>query len=346
MIRSFVSLVSVLAALLTAAAAAGAAPASAPAPRVWQAFPALITLVIENTDADGGATVHARTAPDSAGQGTVVTFDPRTGSWSRPVTEPAGEPAPRLDQVLVFAGGLFDQLAGKTSVELGSGFTLALRDSGYALLENGEDRGWPVVTEDDVERWGRELRLGLPREFPEDRLMQLLSTGRLRNVPGPAVVTADALWFGLAGGFSGGDGQLGGVVVYDRKDRTFHVLRHKFMVDASVTRLLVSGDDVWIGTGRFGPTSLEGLRGLVLHRPKKREWRQFVPDNSRIAGDLVYDLATDGRMVWATTNLGVSRYDSTKRLWSSWFWHRSKTGPGYELTDTLPGAFGEEIIRE
>jgi hypothetical protein len=159
------------------------------------------------------------------------------------------------------------------------------------------------------------------------------------------VVTDEALWFGLAGGFSGGDGQLGGVVVYDRRSRAFHVLRHKFMVDTSVTRLLVAGDDVWIGTGRFGATSIEGLRGLVLHRPKKREWRQFVPDNSRIAGDLVFDLATDGRVLWATTNLGVSRYDTARRLWSSWYWHRNHADDGWELTESLPGDVAEELIR-
>ena len=151
-------------------------------------------------------------------------------------------------------------------------------------------------------------------------------------MPGPAVVTENGVWFGLAGGFSGGDGQFGGLVVYDRRDRTFHVLRHKYMVDAAVTRLLIVGDDVWMGTGRFGPVSIDGLRGVVLFRPNKREWRQFAPDNSRISGDLVFDLATDGRMLWATTNQGVSRYDRMRRLWTSWYWHPAKDGKGFELT--------------
>ena len=340
MIRFLASTVSVLTLLLTPA---GAAPA---ADRAGQALPNLIALDLGMVDADGGATVRAHTGADSSGRVTAVSFDPRTNAWTRPATAPSAVgPTTRRDQVLVFEGGLFDQFPGRATIELGQGFTLAKRDSGYALVENGEDRGWPAVTEAEVERWGREVRLGLPREFPEDRLMQLLSTGRLKNVPGPAVVTADMIWFGLAGGFSGGDGQLGGVVGYDRKHRTFRVHRHKFMVDASVTRLLVVDDAVWIGTGRFGPTRLEGLRGLVLYRPKKAEWRQFAPVNSRISGDLIYDLAVDGRMIWATTNQGVSRYDTTRRLWTSWYWHAVAGEDDFELKETLPGDIAEELIR-
>lgn len=340
MIRSLASTVSVLALLLAQPGAVSAADGEGPA------VPALLGLDLENVDGVAGATVNAHTGADSSGRAMSVSFDPRTGTWTRPAIGPiAAPPSGRLDQVLVFAGGLFDQFAGRTTIELGEGFALAKRDSGYALLENGEDRGWPAVTEAEVERWGREVRLGLPREFPEDRLLQLLSTGRLHNVPGPTIVTDDALWFGLAGGFTGGDGQLGGVVSYDRTSHTFRVHRHKFMVDASVTRLLVLDDALWIGTGRFGPTRLEGLRGVVLYRPKKREWRQFSPDNSRISGDLIYDLAGDGRMVWATTNQGVSRYDTTRRLWTSWYWHAVGGDGGFELTQALPGDVAEEQAR-
>jgi hypothetical protein len=325
--------------------ASGSSPAIS---REWQSFPALTTIDLGAVGADGGASVAAHTAADSSGRLTRVAFDPRSGTWTRPAADStAAAPAPvasRLDQVLVFQGGLFDQFAGRDAIDLGSGFSLAKRDSGYALLENGEERGWPAVTEDEVDRWGREVRLGLPREFPEDRLMQLFTTGRLQNVPGPVVVTDGALWFGLVGGFSGGDGQLGGIALYDRAQRTFRVFRHKFMVDASVTRLLVSGDDVWIGTGRYGPTRLEGMRGLVLYRPKKREWRQFAPDNSRISGDLIYDLAVAGSSIWATTNQGVSRYDATRRLWTSWYWHAAADG-GFTLKETLPGDLAEELIR-
>ena len=343
MIRWFAPLVPILATLLVACAPA---PAQG---RDWRPFPPLTTLQIGAPDGAGIVAVSALTASDTLGHVTVVTFDRSRNAWARPAVASAAataaESAPRLDQVIVFEGGLFDQYAGKTSVDLGQGFTLAKRDTGYALLENGEDRGWPAVTEDEVERWGDEVRLGLPREFPEDRVMQLFSTGRLRNVPGPAVVTDDAVWFGLVGGFSGGDGQLGGVAVYDRAHHTFRVLRHKFMVDAAVTRLLVAGDDVWIGTGRYGPIQLEGMRGLVLLRPKRREWRQFSPDNSRISGHLIFDLALDNGTLWATTNQGVSRYDTSRRLWTSWYWHPAPDGSGFELTDKLPGDLAEELIR-
>ena len=51
----------------------------------------------------------------------------------------------------------------------------------------------------------------------------------------------------------------------------------------------------------------------------------------------MFDLAVDGRNLWATTNQGVSRYDTTRRLWTSWYWHPVAGGQGYELTETLPG---------
>jgi hypothetical protein len=320
-------------ALLLALLAARPAPA---ADREWQEFPQLGTLAIE----DG--VVRARTGPDSTGHLQVVTYDARTNRWSRPVSEPPRMTAgfarerPRLDQVLVFNGGLFDQFAPEDRIELGDGFVLARSDTGYALIEGGVDRGWPIVSEEELDKWGKEVRLGLPRDYPEDQLRALLAQGRLKNVPGPFARVGGVLWFGLAGGFAGSEGQFGGLVAYDIAEKAFRVVRHKFIADVAVTRLLPVGDELWIGTGRFASARLEGLRGMLLHRPKRREWRQFAPENSRISGDLVYDAAPLGRHLWVTTNQGVSRYDLERRLWSSWYWHRAGDGGGYELTRQRP----------
>ena len=291
--------------------------------------------------------MRARTAPDSNGTTWSVRWHKLDKRFSAPApdtkaasssgtsvasapTSLAGPAHDRLDQVLVFNGGLFDQFAGKTTIDLGDGFELARRDSGFALLDHGVDKGWPAVSEDEVDKWGGEVRLGLPRDFPEDQLRTLLAQRQLRNVPGPFVRLGDTLWFGLAGGFTGGEGQLGGLVAYDTKRGAFSVVRHKFIVDVAVTRLLSVGDELWIGTGRYGPSRLEGVRGMLLYRPARREWRQFGLDNSRISGDLVYDALTRGREVWVTTNQGISRYDLDKHLWSSWYWHRASDG-GFEL---------------
>jgi hypothetical protein len=292
------------------AAALAAAPAGP--------LPALVRLTL----ADGR--VVAETDPGEDGLAWSVRYDADERSWSvpAPLPRPAGAAsAPRLDQVLVFNGGLFDLHPDHPTIDLGGGFTIARSDSGYALIEDGVNRGWPVVTIEDVEDWGSEVRLGLPEDFPEDRLYQLHATGALRNVPGPVMRAGDVLWFGLAGGFTGSEGQLGGLVAYDTKTKSFRVVRHKFLVDVSVTRLLAVGDEVWIGTGRFGARSLQGLRGMLVHRPKRREWRQFSTENSRIAGDVVYDAAADGRRVWVTTDGGISRYDLDRKLWTSWYWH-------------------------
>jgi hypothetical protein len=311
---------------------------TAAADRDWQEFPTLVSLSI----VDG--VVHARTGPDSSGHVLEVTHDPETRRWSRiaPIAVESTAPeARRLDQVLVFNGGLFDQFSDQDRIDLGGGFVLARSDTGFALLDHGTNRGWPMVTEQDLDRWGSEVRLGLPRDYPEDQLRILLAQGRLKNVPGPFVRVGDALWFGLAGGFAGSEGQLGGLVVYDIPLGTFRVVRHKFIADVAVTRLLAVGDELWIGTGRFASSRLEGLRGMLLHRPKRREWRQFAPENSRISGELVYDALAEGRYLWVTTNQGISRYDLTRRLWSSWYWHRDDDG--FELTRERPVDLAREF---
>ncbi len=310
------------------------APSGA-APRDWSDFPALLTLL-----ANTGGGVSARTAPDSAGTSWSVRWDVAAKRFSAlspdgTSTAPAASSTPRLDQVLVFNGGLFDQFSGRDTLDLGDGFALVHRDSGYALLDHGTDKGWPAVTEDDVSKWGKEVRLGLPRDFPEDQLHTLFDQGRMRNVPGPFVRLGDTLWFGLAGGFTAGEGQLGGLVAYDVPSGTFRVVRHKFMVDVAVTRLLAVGNELWIGTGRYSSSRLEGLRGMLLYRPQRKEWRQFGLDNSRISGDLVYDALPLGRDIWVTTNQGISRYDLDRHLWSSWYWHAAHGG-GYELTQERP----------
>ena len=301
------------------------------AEREWKDFPSLVSIAFE------GDVLRAHTGPDSSGQVLAVTFDPEENRWSRPVAQAPPPERERLDQVLVFNGGLFDQFSTRDRIDLGGGFALAKSDTGFALYEGTVNRGWPIVTENDIDRWGKEVRLGLPRDYPEDQLRTLLYAGRLRNVPGPFVNRGDELWFGLAGGFAGSEGQLGGLVAYDVKEKTFRVVRHKFIADVAVTRLLSVGDELWIGTGRFAPSRLEGLRGMLLYRPKRNEWRQFAPENARISGDLVYDATSAGRHLWVTTNQGISRYDLERRLWSSWYWHPADDdAPGYELTRERP----------
>ncbi|MEO6461457.1 MAG: hypothetical protein ABIP29_00085, partial [Candidatus Eisenbacteria bacterium] len=79
--------------------------------------------------------MRARTGPDSTGHLQVVTYDAPANRWSRPGSEPPRRTAgfarerPRLDQVLVFNGGLFDQFAPEDRIELGDGFVLAKSDT-------------------------------------------------------------------------------------------------------------------------------------------------------------------------------------------------------------------------
>ena len=295
---------------------------------------------------DGGI-VRAATDPDTTGQSWIVQFDPKERAWTRPA---AGPPAPlaatkadTLADVRVFSGGLFDKFP-QSEIALGGGYALVRGDTTIALTKDGKWVGWPTVGDHDIERWAREIRQGMPTLDPNERLWQLFAEGRLKNVPGPFVRMGSKLWFGLAGGFASGDGQLGGLVSYDTTSGEFEVVRHKFIVDAAAICLFARDEELWIGTGRFGPQKLEGIRGLVLYRPERNEWRLFSATNSRISGDLVWDIAPDGRHLWVTTDRGVSRYDLDRHLWDSWYWHPTDGG-GFELTTRRPENLAEELVK-
>lgn len=305
-------------------------------------LPALTRLEI------AGDSVRAATDPDSTGQSLWVTFDRKGRRWSVPTpgAPPALTHADSLASVRVFDGGLFDKFAGGT-IALGDGTTIARRDSGFALVRDadGAELGWPKVTDEDVEETGGKIRLGLPRDYPEERLRQLLAQGRLKNEPGPTVRVGDVRWFGLKGGFAGGVGQIGGLVSYDTAQNRFRVYRPFYLVDGSVTRLYARQGEIWIGTARFGESAIEGLNGLILLRPARNEWRQFSSRNSRIAGDLVWDIAEETGALWVTTDRGVSRYGFDSKNWSSWYWRQVKGPSGYELTSKPPGDLVEELVR-
>jgi hypothetical protein len=317
---------------------------SAPAARAEAApdLPELTRLVIAGDD------VRAATDPDSAGRSLWVSYDRKANRWSAPV---AGPPpvlthADSLASVRVFDGGLFDKFGGGT-IALGDGMTLAKRDSGFALVRDadGVELGWPAITHEDIEDAGGKVRQGLPRDYPEERLRQLLDQGRLRNEPGPTVRDGDIRWFGLKGGFAGGSGQLGGLLSYNVATNSFKIHRPFHLVEASATRVFARNGEIWIGTARFGENAIEGITGLILFRPAKKEWRQFSRRNSRISGDLVWDIGQDSNALWVTTDRGVSRYGFDSKNWSSWYWRPVKGGTGYALSSKPPGDLVEELVR-
>jgi hypothetical protein len=327
---------------LSPARAAQGVPDSALRPAVLQEVPALARLVIE------GDAVRAATEADSAGQSQWVTYDRKANRWSDPVPGPA--PAlthiDSLASVRVFDGGLFDKFRGD-ALALGDGTTLAKRDSGFALVgADGTELGWPAVTQKEVLMWSGKVRQGLPSEYPEARVQQLFDDGRLRNEPGPTALAGTVRWFGLKGGFTGGSGQLGGLVSWNAESRRFDVHRHFLLVDASVTRIYTRPGEVWIGTGRFGERTLEGITGLLLYRPARKEWRQFSTRNSGISGDLVWDIAEAPDGLWVTTDRGVSRYDWKSKNWRSWYWRTASKGqPGWVLSSEPAGNLFDQVVR-
>jgi hypothetical protein len=312
------------------------APARAAAP---PDVPALTRLVIEGDD------VRAATDPDSAGRSLWVRYDRRANRWSAPMPgdPPALTHADSLSSVRVFDGGLFDKFAGPV-IDLGDGTVLAKRDSGFAYEQAGRDLGWPSVTEKDIEEAGGKVRQGLPRDYPEERLRQLLDQRRLKNEPGPTARAGDVRWFGLKGGFAGGSGQMGGLVSYDFAKARWDVRRPFLLVEASATKVYVRKGEVWIGTARFGENAIEGITGLILYRPARNEWRQYSSRNSRISGDLVWDIGEDANALWVTTDRGISRYGWDSKNWSSWYWRAQKDG-SWALSSKPPGDLVEELIK-
>lgn len=301
--------------------------------------PALTHLAIE------GDQVRAATDPDSAGRSLWVAYDRKANRWSAPVQgpSPALTREDSLSSVRVFDGGLFDKFGG-TTLALGDGTTLAKRDSGFTYEADGVDLGWPTVTEKDIDEAGGKIRQGLPRDYPEERLRQLLDRHLLKNEPGPTERLGDVRWFGLKGGFAGGVGQMGGLVGYDFSRKRWTVKRPFLLVDASATKLHARKGEVWIGTARFGESSIEGITGLILYRPERNEWRQFSSRNSRISGDLVWDIAEDSNALWVTTDRGVSRYGWDSKNWSSWYWRKQKDA-SWALSSKPPGDLVEELVK-
>ena len=271
------------AALVLAALSPVASPPrlAAAAERDWKDFPSLVSIEFE------GDVLRARTGPDSSGQVLVVTFDAKENRWSPPVAQAPLPDRERLDQVLVFNGGLFDQFSTRERLDLGGGFTLAKSDTGFTLFDKEENRGWPTVSEDDIDRWGKEVRLGLPRDYPEDQLRTLLYQGKLRKCPARSSTSGTSCGSASRAGRRAARASSAGSSPTTWREKTFRVVRHKFIADVAVTRLLSVGGELWIGTGRFASSRLEGLRGMLLYRPKRNEWRQFAPENTRISGDLV-----------------------------------------------------------
>jgi hypothetical protein len=202
--------------------------------------------------------VRAWSDPDSTGQVVAVTYDAHRRRWSAPApwTPPAQTFADSLGWVHEFSGGLFDRFP-RASLALGDGFSLARRDTGVALVDDatGKDVGWPPVTDEDVDRWGTEMRIGLPRDFPEDRLRVLLARGQLKNEPGPTAVLGGVRWFGLKGGFAGAVGQIGGLVGFDPARRTYDDETRGY-VDGTVWRLGETGRPLAIITAELHPNYL------------------------------------------------------------------------------------------
>ena len=125
----------------------------------------------------------------------------------------------------------------------------------------------------------------------------------------------DAIWLGLAGGFSEGFGGLGGLLRFDLKTGNAESVWYDDLLQASVSGLAAAGDGLWIGTlhrGEYGPG---GWIGLLGYDPESHGWTRYHTENSPLPDDLIWSVAADGDRLWISTGGGIAALNTRTREW-------------------------------
>jgi hypothetical protein len=130
------------------------------------------------------------------------------------------------------------------------------------------------------------------------------------------VTTADAVWFGLGGGFPEGIGAYGGLLRFDRVRRTVETVVHEGLADATVTALAVDEDRLWVGTihpAEYGPVGSTGVLWRELHTGR---WTRLDPTGAWLPDRLVQAIAASRGMVFIATQDGLAAFDTRRQRWS------------------------------
>ncbi len=237
-------------------------------------------------------------------------FDKRSATWRR---APGSEAPPRGDSLRLADG--FDLVAIPDDSGGSRMAVASARDNGVYLLT-------PVMTAEDSRRLQplvAEHWYGIPYG---SEVADLPIAGLSRAW----VRAGDALWFGLNGGFTEGDGAIGGLLRFDLKTRRVESLWQEDLLQLSVTGLAVVGDGLWIGTlheGEYGPG---GWVGLLRYDLGDGTWARYSADTTVLPSDIVWSVAADGDALWVSTTRGVAQLDTKSGRWRAWHFAASLQG--------------------
>jgi len=139
-------------------------------------------------------------------------------------------------------------------------------------------------------------------------------------------------YFGMKGGIAEGVGHLDGLAIYRPPEKTFTILRSRYLVDSAVTGIAQIGDELVMSTvyqgeytgqiasGLFWENGAEHKVGLVLYNTDTEKWRHIPIDNLDI---IIRRMSVIDGQLWMTTNLGISCYQPEENRIRNWCWELS-----------------------
>jgi hypothetical protein len=250
-------------------------------------------------------------------------FVRRTGVWCR---------LPRLGT----SGAVEAQLPRRSadSVALVPGLTLVCRSP---VAQGGDCEAFGVRVRGDAD-----VRALAPRATATT-LAMLQKAAKLETDEPPAMsefvtawtTAADAIWFGLGGGFPEGYGAYGGLLRFDRARRTVETIVHAGLADATVTGLAVDGDTLWVGTihpAEYGPV---GSTGVLCQDLRTKRWTTLDSAGVWLPDKVIQTLAAQDGAVYIATRDGLAAFDTRTSRWTVRYFRRTTVAGSmvHELAD-------------
>ncbi|MBW7932761.1 MAG: hypothetical protein H3C62_03945 [Gemmatimonadaceae bacterium] len=189
----------------------------------------------------------------------------------------------------------------------GADFTVVRMDS-TARDDRGRRTGFSYLRVTD-DRFNRVTDL-VPMLHPGTRRALLTRYGMTADVDFATIsavtATDSVLWIGLAGGFSEGEGAVGGLFRVNRETGTYVLLLVPSVEAATITGLAAAGRWLWVGTKLPGEYGWHAGQGLARLDAPTLIWQGYAPKEDPLPDDLIEALATDGRLLAVATERGVA----------------------------------------
>jgi hypothetical protein len=168
----------------------------------------------------------------------------------------------------------------------------------------------------------------------------------LAEANGVWAADSDAVWFGLAGGFSEGSGGVGGMLRFDARNRTVESIWHVGLLQVTVSSLSIAGGGLWVGTvhnGEYGPG---GWIGLLRYDLRTGDWLRYQADSTPLPGNAIWETATDGHRIWVSTDQGLAEIHLRTGRWRVAYFEPVLRGDSivHELVRSRPSPILEKTL--